>query len=237
MSDDTLRFPEMDTISEPDEAIALHYYDSDEYQKVVEACIKRSLTEPYSIRPYEMASSVLAEEGCHADLLSHAEKGLKIRPHAPWLLNNAAYALANLDRFNEAEALLRRIDSKEVDAANAALATRGLIELRKGNTVGGFNLYVEAIRSFRSTGKRSLASAAVAYFAVAAVDLKLEAAEQIVAIAKENNKKVLQPTTTKLLARVEATITDRNSSQIAEDIARKGVASEFIDLSKIPEIN
>jgi hypothetical protein len=72
---------------------------------------------------------------------------------------------------------------------------------------------------------------------VAAVDLKLEAAEQIVAIAKENNKKVLQPTTTKLLARVEATITDRNSSQIAEDIARKGVASEFIDLSKIPEIN
>lgn len=181
----SLEFPDPARIPEPDEAVALHYYRLGELGRVVAACELWASTEPYSIRPHEMASAMLAQHGNYEDAIRWAEAGLKIKPHGNWLLNNAAFAAASLDRFEDAERYLLKLSGDEAELRIASLANYGLIAIRSGHVEQGQQLYERAIAAYRSRGDNQLAAAATVFYSKASVDMGLLTAPALLKRAKE----------------------------------------------------
>ena len=85
--------------------------------------------------------------------------GLRANPHSPRLLNNAAFALAKLDRVDEARKYFDRIQQNEVEADSVAVvaATRGLIAFRSGDPLGGVKGYREALELATTPTQRIIA--------------------------------------------------------------------------------
>lgn len=75
-------------------------------------------------------------------------QALRANPADPVLLNNHTVALANLGRINEAETTFRRIRTGEAEPGDvvAIRATEGLLRFRRGDSDGGRQLYVDAIK-------------------------------------------------------------------------------------------
>jgi Tfp pilus assembly protein PilF len=76
-----------------------------------------------------------------------ARLGLLVHPKDITLLNNAAYALTEMDRFSEAHVLLSQIPESglQESAGIAVLATLGLLAFREGDPTRGRQLYRQSI--------------------------------------------------------------------------------------------
>jgi Tfp pilus assembly protein PilF len=78
-----------------------------------------------------------------------ASSGLRANPDNEVLLNNAAFALLQLDRPEAARNYLRRVDVDALEDQHlvANLATRGLLEYRTGQVDAGRLLYFDAVNA------------------------------------------------------------------------------------------
>lgn len=107
--------------------------------------------QPFSSRPVIIASylaSVCLQDDAKA--ISIIEESLTLPPKSFLLSNNYAFALASVNRTEEAENLLSKFDTavlspRELETLNA---TRGLIAFREGDIEAGRNLYKRAIEGF-----------------------------------------------------------------------------------------
>lgn len=172
-----------------DEATAFHLLRSRQYRDVPDACKRWSDAEPYSIRPFEIGSSTAGMIGDLAQALELADRGLLVRPDAPVLLNNRAFALAHAGRLKEAEQCLRPIGQDNETSWLIKQANLGLIEMRRGNHDAGTRHYSVATDGFKKAGSTLMTEVAKLFFAREAALAGLPAARELVNFCRDNLKK------------------------------------------------
>lgn len=171
-------------IQDADEALAIHLYREEKFAEVVPVCLRWAQAERYSIRPYELGALSASEDENYETAVKLAENGLSIRPDASRLLNSAAYALASLGRLDEAEGYLRHVRTDETVPKLIALANRGLIAIKRGDTGRGVDYYAQAIRGFRADGDTRGAMRAYVFLAKVSAEAGLSFAPMLVANAR-----------------------------------------------------
>ena len=179
-------FPyKIDTLSESDEAIAYRLGREERLTEVAGACQKWLESEPFSSRPYEVASNASAIAGKIGDALRFTENGLKLHHDNVTLLNNHAFALAHKDRLPEAQRTLDRLNSNDSKEVLRAEANRGLIAMRLGDYEKGRALYRATIGKFRELKLGRYADLAQIYFAREAAIAGAADAEKQVRMARD----------------------------------------------------
>ncbi|MER8491119.1 hypothetical protein NKI51_17340 [Mesorhizobium australicum] len=171
------------------EATALHLLREKKVEGVTEACERWSASEPYSIRPFEVSSGMAAASGKYAEALTVAQKGLLIRPNAPWLLNNRAFALIHLGRMKEAEHSLRGIIKSEEPTWFVSEANRGLLAMRRGDHASGVMHYRAAIEGFREQHRVQHVAIAQTFLAREAAIAGLPEAKALLKEARDSRSK------------------------------------------------
>src|SRR5713101_1195613 len=103
----------------------------------------------------------------YAESLRLIEVALVANPSNWLLLNNQAFALASLDRLDEAEKTFDKIVVTRGERGKYPVwrATRGLLQFRRGRTANGREDYLEALRLFQIGGFRQAAAIAAAFLA------------------------------------------------------------------------
>ena len=151
--------------TEVDEAKTFHLLHGEQFSDVPDVCLRWSEAEPYSIRPYEIASSATSLIEDHRRTLELTRKGLALRPKAPMLLNNRAFALAHLGQLDEAERTLQSIQHQDEMTKHISQANRGLLAMRRGEHILGSAHYREAINGFGHLKEDRFADVARIYLA------------------------------------------------------------------------
>ena len=187
---------------EADEAVAIHAYRHDKLSEVMSACDGWARSEPYSIRPYEMASGAAAESELYEKTIEYAKKGLVLRPDAPWLLNNIAFASIYLGLYDEALPILAKLSQDGEKISLVAKANYALLSMKLGNYEQGASWYQEVIDAFRRKGEVRLSALAGAYFAKAAAESASPEAGQLLGAAEEAADKLGMHSIARLLGNV-----------------------------------
>lgn len=134
------------------EARAVDAEIKEDWENVVNECRSWLIDEPFSLRPVFMAGFVASEFlGKFDAALEFARAGLHFRRNDAGLLNNAAYALAALGKFKDADDELARakIYVPGSRSLHVVTATAGFIEFRRRNFALGRELYHQAFDGAR----------------------------------------------------------------------------------------
>lgn len=145
------------------EAKALNARRRQDWGEVTKNCIDWFRDEPFSNRPMGLASYVAAALMDDYALSEHlCRRGLRTNPGNYGLRNNLVVALANQsktqDSITEFEKVVKPNESD--DSFPSYLATKGLLEFRKGNFDAGRNLYDSAIIVAEGQKRKDVASLA-----------------------------------------------------------------------------
>lgn len=133
------------------EALARAYYIRNKYEEAITEVSLWMDFQPFSSLPAcygSYISSTLLED--HEKSIQILKKAIKVSPEDFTLLNNYAFALASLNRENEAYEKLNLIDTRQLEPSELAVfnATMGLIKIKEGNVSEGKALYEKAINYF-----------------------------------------------------------------------------------------
>lgn len=138
--------------------------------------------EPFSAVPTIVGSYAAATGlGDFDTAVSMARAGLIANPQDTTLLNNLAYALLELHRLDEAEAVLDRIRAdggKELTNRVALSATRGLAAYLRGDVARGRRAYLDAARVARSNGQAEMEAMALVKLCLVELSMGLEPMDQ-----------------------------------------------------------
>ena len=170
---------------EIEEAVALQHLNKEEFRSVPDACDAWARTEPYAVRPFELGSSVSALIEDYERTVGTAKEGLRVHPKSEMLLNNYAFAMANLGEIDEASRILDRIVSRDGTGWVVSEANRGLVAMRRGEHDLGVALYKNAINGFRRRGHGPGAEIASVYLAREAAIARIGDADNLVRRARE----------------------------------------------------
>ena len=136
--------------------------------------------QPFSVEPFNFASYTSSLGSGNFERASQiALSGLRLHRSDRTLRNNAAYALANLDRTAEAR---EWVDTPpRLDAVDdfTDLATMGLVHFREGDFKGGSGMYQRSIAGFNRLHRSDLAAVAAAHWAIEESRLNLPTAPQL----------------------------------------------------------
>lgn len=150
----------LDDVPRSYEARSLAAAAAGEHVPAIEEAALWLSDQPFSSEPAALGSYHAAEIMDFERSLDFANKGSDANPNDLILRNNAAFALAKLNRPIEAEMRLHNIDpSGLTDDERAMLrATEGLIAFRKGDSTLGEELYSDAIRHADSRSTKFMAA-------------------------------------------------------------------------------
>lgn len=151
----------VDEVPKSYEARSLAAAAAGRHRDAVEEAALWLADQPFSAEPATFGSYQAAEAMDLERSLDFANRGLTANPSDIILRNNAAFALAKLNRPGEAKMRLHNIDiSRLTDDEKAMIrATEGLIALRRGEPQLGEQLYLEAIET--ATGRETKFMAAL----------------------------------------------------------------------------
>lgn len=152
------------------EARAFSSFWSGRWKDAVDACYKWISDEPFSSRPIELATPIIAiclESAEQAVRI--AEIGLRANPENISLHNNLIFALATAGDFQKAEIEWRKPISMQSQALDRVvwLANGGMIAFLKGDTEAGDSLYELAVRTAISNRSVPMQANALMYWAAA----------------------------------------------------------------------
>jgi tetratricopeptide (TPR) repeat protein len=163
------------------EARALHGYRLGEWETAVRNTQNWLNDQPFSSRPAgvlsNLYSSILER---YQDALAVVKFGLNSNPGDRMLTNNLAFVLINLDRLDEAEAVLKRTNAREIDdtATITLTATEGLLLFRTGLPEVGRSMYLDAIDLAMRKGNRHYAALASIFMAIEEIRADTETKSQ-----------------------------------------------------------
>ena len=134
-----------------------------QWRDAEKACRQWVREEPFATTPAVVLSSLLcAHLRDYKGAVDSAEAGLAANPNSPTLLNNRAFALANLGRIVEAEADITKILKEGMDQNRVnqicVTATKGLIAFRDRRPEEGEIYYRRAIATARDEHTPDLAA-------------------------------------------------------------------------------
>lgn len=145
------------------EAKTWYHYANGDWRMSLDASMKWQWQEPFSSRPAVqggyIAITALEEYETAIRILSFAERS---NPDDPVLLNNLAFAYACMGDTEEADAILEKAAraSSQNRQQIVLMATKGLIEHRRGNPQAGELLYSSAISRADAAGHTEIAKTA-----------------------------------------------------------------------------
>ena len=202
-------------VQESSEARAFHLIREEQFEQVPSACEEWATNEPYSIRPYEFGSSTAGMIDDFQTCERLARDGLVIRPDAPILINNLAFALASTGRASEAEKELLQLKVGGSDVPSlVALANRGLAAFRSGKIDAGRKLYEDAIRGFEQLHETRFAAIAQVYLAREAARARCPDHEKLLKAAKARVEKLSSPLISKVLGQVDQLVAQVGTPEV-----------------------
>lgn len=170
------------------EAQAWHNYQSGNWDDALTNSKCWLLDQPFSRRPAILgsyvASSMLEDFNTSVELL---ERSLLPNPLDPVLLNNLAFAYANLGRLSEAQAALHRADLNQANVHSkiCLIATQGLVCFRQGRTEQGREFYKEALRRAAEINDSRAYAEALLHLALEEIRVGSQEANESVSKASE----------------------------------------------------
>jgi Flp pilus assembly protein TadD len=173
------------------EAEVFHAYWDGRLADVIGQCETWHLDEPFSSRPQQFGSGAAITLERFEAALAFADEGLKANPKVIGLINNRAFALISLGRFDEAFRVLHHcLIHYPEEAQGSITATAGLLAMRLQQFEEGKRRYRQAISYFRKVGQSLMEALAIAYFAQEACRAELPDAPRILIEAKEKCKDI-----------------------------------------------
>lgn len=137
------------------EANTLIQYRNNNFSDSFSSCKKWITEEPLSTRALNIASytaSVFLEK--YDESIKIAKYGLELNPDNVGLKNNLAYDLILSGKLDEAEKILNNLTKVENDKLeNVIKATKGLLDIQKGDIESGKEKYFDSIRFFEETNE------------------------------------------------------------------------------------
>lgn len=152
--------PKKSSVKHNFEAMALDSFQKQEFEISLENSAKWLVDMPFSKRPVIFASnlaSTILED--HEKSIAFLKAGQISHPHDPVILNNLAYAYAQINKTSEALAALKRITNhNQIGSIHkiCITATLGLIMFRDGEETHGRRLYRKAIEQTKQTNHNEL---------------------------------------------------------------------------------
>ncbi len=139
------------------EALAIESYQKGQWDEAINFSLQWFLDLPFSKRPIMFGSEIASKNLKNHDLaVDIAKLGLISHPEDSQIINNIAYSLCILNKINEAEKFLNKVPkdtSKISDVSSICLiATKGLLNIRKGNIEEGRYQYLESMQSAKDKG-------------------------------------------------------------------------------------
>jgi len=177
------------------EANAWDSYRSSDFNITVENAKNWFLFQPLSSRPailYSYIKLLIFED--YKESVNLLNKALIVSPEDPILLNNKAVALAKDNKISEAESTISKASIHPADDDyHVILATKGLIEIRKGNINLGNQYYLEAIKKFKKENNTQRVARALFYWGNELMRLKdpvgIKLIKESYTISKKINQK------------------------------------------------
>lgn len=166
--DRLIRVPDPDALRGSAEACARDAVAQLQWREAEKACKAWHCEEPFATTPAVILSSLLTTHlGDHEGAVQAANAGLAANPRHPPLLNNRAFALATMDRVDEAEADMRVVKNEgaaqNVTNRICVTATEGLIAFRRGRLKEGEHHYRRAMAMAHDARNSDLAARAGIY--------------------------------------------------------------------------
>lgn len=188
------------------EARALRYSHEGDWNQAAAAGMDWLADQPFAEEPAQFtsyAASIGAEDWDLA--VRAAEAGLIANPDNALLRNNLAFALANLDRPDEAELNLSQIHTGTLSDRDVAIhhATRGLVAFRRGMAKEGRDAYGIAITGLSKERHDQLAALATVFWAREELRLRTDVAITAIALARDAAKTTDAPEANLWVARLE----------------------------------
>jgi tetratricopeptide (TPR) repeat protein len=154
-------------VRDSSEARAFHAYWAGNFDRVLQESERWMVEEPYSTRPYVSASAAAIALDRPQVARAHSEKGLARDPDSPILHNHLAYALVELELFQDASRVIQHALSQRPGGVyvGSLIATAGMLAIRQGMLKEGERLYGQAIAFFKKSGNQPLEALASAYLA------------------------------------------------------------------------
>jgi tetratricopeptide (TPR) repeat protein len=140
--------PSLQQLDGVHEAQAWSLFVAGEYTQTVEFAEQWFADQPFSSRPAELASWIYSSLlDRHVDAIRILKKAVVPNPKDPIILNNLAFAYANLSLIAEAKSYIDRAQDAAMSDHDRLfiLATRGLIAFRSKQYKLGRSLYMEVI--------------------------------------------------------------------------------------------
>lgn len=166
------------------------------WHQAFEECKKWQSDIPYSSRPAIFGSYLAGELLCDYEAAkSIAQKGITSNKDDESLLNNYAYSIICLGELDKADNILKKIKINHF----TSVATKGLLQYRRGDIELGRDLYEKAIDM---CNKNEANSIAVAYFHLASEEIRQGSplANKYKEIAEEKFKQIEKSGNKELIA-------------------------------------
>ncbi len=155
------------TIDRGYEARAITWAQGGRWEEATEESRKWQFDQPFDLRA-AMYGSYYASMGAqdYESALTMASMGLLTHPGELMLHNNAAFALANLGRTDEARVHLALLAGADDDSLPVFRATEGLVAFREGNETKGRRYYRSAVEGLLKASRPADAAAAALFWAL-----------------------------------------------------------------------
>lgn len=131
------------------ESEARHLFNNDCYEDALSYAVDWIEATPFAHSSIFFASNIAYTYlNKYADAIKILKIGLKANPNEPAFMNNLAYAYALNGNTDDADMVLANLlprVPRNTDTYICAIATKGLIEFRKGNLNEGRTFYMQAI--------------------------------------------------------------------------------------------
>ena len=198
--DELIRVPGPDALKGSAEACAREAVAQLQWREAEKACEAWYHEEPFATTPAVLLSSLRTTHlDDHVGAVQAANAGLAANPRHSALLNNRAFALATLDRLDEAEADIEVVKNggADQDVTNriCVTATKGLIAFRRSQLEEGEHHYRRAMAMAHDARNPDLAARAGIYLIREARLASVDHLTQDPAIVKVVYAKGLPPST------------------------------------------
>jgi tetratricopeptide (TPR) repeat protein len=194
-------------LSASPEAETWKFYSALELDEAMVAVRQWALEEPYSRHPWIIGSSISCGIDRFKEAESLARQGLVANPRDFLLNNNLAFALLRDSRTEDAEMVLRNAPQPQTTTERpVSLATRGLLEFKKGAIEHGRLLYLQAIEESEKINAPRFVAKAYLNLAIAEVEAGGEHAAEFVSRALAAAKNRQDPDITLTLQQLQRVI-------------------------------
>jgi Flp pilus assembly protein TadD len=159
---------QIEQVPDSGEARSFHAYWEGDFDRLLTICEHWMDEEPFSSRPYVVASMAAITNDDIEPALKFARKGLSLEPDSAALRNHLAYALIANDEFPKASKILHQTISKHPDEYSIGflMATMGMLTIRQGDVETGISHYQTAMSIFKRLGNQASEASAAAFLAL-----------------------------------------------------------------------